>query len=301
MISYRQLFKICELIGYRYQESIKTTIIGDDQDDMEDYCFRTDKYGFRNSEATAIDTNTIGDLFVGCSFVAGDGVGNDSRFSSIVNKKYGNAYNCGLSGSCYAQMTLISEEINKQNVHTQRFWFMPYIGALRRSLLNSRSSNFFNGKVSWSKPYFSIQKGKIILMRPEKIKPSIHFNLADSNSLHTQSGQRKKVNMIDQLCLDFSNEIYASIMNYVLSTLKNIYIDSQKVFAPIPNIDLLAAQPEKRNYIVSFYKESAEAAGFPYLDLTPHMPNYDSLFFKRDGHLNKHGHKKISEILAYNS
>ena len=107
--------------------------------------------------------------------------------------------------------------------------------------------------------------------------------------------------MIDQLCLDFSNEIYASIMNYVLSTLKNIYIDSQKVFAPIPNIDLLAAQPEKRNYIVSFYKESAEAAGFPYLDLTPHMSNYDSLFFKRDGHLNKHGHKKISEILAYNS
>ena len=78
MNSYRQLFKICEFIGYRYQESIKTTIIGDDQDDMEDYCCRTDKYGFRNSEATAIDTNIIGDLFVGCSFVAGDGVGNDS-------------------------------------------------------------------------------------------------------------------------------------------------------------------------------------------------------------------------------
>ena len=82
MKSYRQIFKYDSKLGYKYVRNLSITIIGDSDEGTKDYKFVTDNFGFRN-DFKIDDFNLIENLFIGCSFTAGDGVANCQRFLII--------------------------------------------------------------------------------------------------------------------------------------------------------------------------------------------------------------------------
>ena len=80
MQSYRQIFKYDSRLGYKYVNNLSLTILGDSGEGSKDYKLVTDNFGFRN-DINVNDIETFDNLFIGCSFTAGDGVPNSQRFS----------------------------------------------------------------------------------------------------------------------------------------------------------------------------------------------------------------------------
>lgn len=296
MKSYRQLFKICPYLGYRYQESLRVTVLGDENDSMPDYPFRSDRYGFRNSGQPTLDGMSIGDLFIGCSFVAGDGVANSQRFSSLLHTSSRPTYNSGLSGACFAQMSLIAAELKTYRPTVDRLWFMPYIGAIRRSFLRSRGTFSFNGRVNWSKPHFVSRDGATILQKLPSTKPSIQYSTV-SNPSTQHSSPANCITLVSQLVADLPRPPFTAVLSHTFSSILSDFPLSQIIFAPIPSYDLILASSSDRNTILNSYKQSVADLPITFLDLFPILRS-KNYFYAFDGHLNKNGHERIAEFLA---
>ena len=92
MQSYRQIFKYDSKLGYKYVNNLSITILGDKDEKSIDYKLVTDNFGFRN-DIKINSSKTVDNLFIGCSFTAGDGVSNSQRFTDNLDCSF---YNAGL-------------------------------------------------------------------------------------------------------------------------------------------------------------------------------------------------------------
>ena len=73
----------------------------------------------------------VDNLFIGCSFTAGDGVSNSERFTDNLNTS---SYNAGISGSGFVQQCLIAEYC-ANFIQPKRLIISPYIGCIQRNFL----------------------------------------------------------------------------------------------------------------------------------------------------------------------
>ncbi len=309
MKTYRQTFIFDPQIGYKFQPNLSVTIIGDEKDNMQDYKLTIDKFGYRNylKDLTSNDKFiAIDNLFIGCSFTAGDGVENESRFTDLI----GDSYNAAIPGTCTIQQFSIAEDCTKF-LKPKNVIFSPYLGCLSRSYLSQRSTYFLSSRHNWFKPYLKKLNGEITIKNIPVPYPKIDFENEFKN--------KTKVNKINKICKKILKKIFLKNKNEFNNLLKpfsskdefliykKLYKDAKKLFpdseftlAPIPHYDFLRYSSEyEKALIINFFRNLTLEVNYNYIDLINPLlkENYEYLYYYTDGHLNKKGHQYIAEIL----
>jgi len=303
MKSYRQIFKYDDRLGFKYMPNLSLTILGNPSDNMRDYKIITDKYGFRNNKSLE-ELKNIENLFIGCSFTAGDGVDNSQRFT---NKLISNSYNAALSGSDFIQQCLIAEDFAKL-IRPKRVFFSPYIGCLQRNTLKERKMQLINFKKSWPKPYAEIIKNKIVFKNIPVPKPYINFDnfskiKKKSNLNIFVQRVRDKIlrgkDFLDSLDNYYKLEQQYKICKHCLLLSKGYFKESKLYLMPIPNWEFQKlANLKLINRVRYFYDSLANDLNIKHFFLNDYLErNYASKMYYLEGHLNPFGHQKVADIL----
>tara|TARA_B100000401_G_C52812092_1_gene724426 strand:+ start:596 stop:1543 length:948 start_codon:yes stop_codon:yes gene_type:complete len=306
MKTYRQIFVYDPKIGYKFLPNLKVTIVGDSRDEMEDYKLVIDKFGYRNDLKDFSFNNNIynvNNLFIGCSFTAGDGIINELRFTNLI----GNSYNAGLSGSCNIQQLSIAEDCSKF-LNPKRLIFSPYIGCLSRNDLSCRSSDFLFTRHKWHKPYFEMKDNKIAIRNLPVPPPSLDFN-SEINKKTSFSFKNlyqdfiyskifSERSRIKVLIKPYKSSMHFDLCKKLYSDAKKLFPNSRLILAPIPHLEFLKySSSYEKSLIVNFFKSLSKDLNYEYFELISLMKNtnYEKLYYSIDGHLNKKGHLFLSE------
>jgi len=306
MRTYRQIFVYDPRIGYKFLANLKVTILGDDKDNMEDYKLVIDKYGYRNNLDDFLFDNSkfgVDNLFIGCSFTAGDGIVNELRFSNLI----GNSYNAGLSGSCNIQQLSIAEDCSRFLI-PKRLIFSPYIGCLSRNELPCRSSDFLFTRHKWHKPYFEIKDHKIFIRNLPVPQPSLDLNseLSQISKISFKNLYKDFIYpkifperfRINELIKPYKSNMHFNLCKKLYINAKNLFPNSRFILSPIPHLEFLKyANSYEKNLITNFYNSLSKEIDYEYFDLISLMKrtSYEDLYYLIDGHLNKKGHLFLSE------
>ncbi len=308
MKTYRQTFIFDPQIGYKFQPNLNVTIIGDEKDNMQDYKLIVDKFGYRNylKELTSNDKYiSIDNLFIGCSFTAGDGVENASRFTNLI----GDSYNAGLPGTCTIQHFSIAEDCTRF-LKPKNVIFSPYLGCLSRSYLSQRSTYFLSSRHNWYKPYFKNINGEITIKNSPVPYPKIDFENEFKNKKNVYPINKIFKKIIDKIPLKNKNDLNILLKPFngedQLLLCKKLYTDAKKLFpdskftlAPIPHYDFLRYSSQyERALIKNFFRNLTLEVNYNYIDLISSLleENYENLYYLIDGHFNKKGHQYMAEI-----
>ena len=238
MKSYRQIYQYDSRLGYKYMPNLSLTILGNREDNMRDYKIITDQNGFRNNQLNNLEN--IENLFIGCSFTAGDGIQNCERFTDKISQK---TYNAALSGSDLIQQYLIAEDISKI-IKPKRVFLSPYIGCIQRNLLKERKMEFLGIRKSWPKPYAEFKEDKLFLKNIPVPKPFLDFS---------DFKKDKKDKKISKFLNKFKNRIFRGkdflnnldknynsveqykICKYCIKHSKSYFKNSEFLLMPLPN------------------------------------------------------------------
>ncbi len=307
MKSYRQIFTHNPLIGHKYINNLKTIIVGEIEDQMLDYTLIADKFGYRN-ENLELDQGQskihVDNLFIGCSFTAGDGVSNKSRFSDIL----GNSYNAGISGTDIIQQYLISKDCS-EFIEPKRVIFSPYIGCVVRNFMKKRQIDNLVSSHLWHKPYPEIKDGEMILHNIPVPKPHLEYT--------SNTEEINQTSFFKQLIRKLSNKGYSSDMNKNIEKAysspdqfkvtqscfekaKSLFPNSTCFIAPIPNWDFLKHANKDLKFLVQqFYLSICKTSRMKYIDILNCMlaGEYNQYFYI-EGHLNASGHIKLADVFA---
>ena len=197
---HRQLFKVNNNFGYLYRENLNARFISKDTK-LPSYLIKTNSEGFRTEfnshNFNKSKKNKI--LLIGCSFSAGDGIGNEDRFSNIVSKnKNVEIYNAAIPGTGNDQQFLILQYL--LNILEPNIVILaPFSGCSYRNLVSSRTfKDPLHGNLTERpKPYFELLNNKIY----KKNTPVPTWGIIQKT---TESKYKK--NMIDQI-LDTKNKL----------------------------------------------------------------------------------------------
>ncbi len=307
MKSYKQTFFYDPQIGYKFIPKLKVTIVGDENDNMEDYKLVVDKFGYRNNINDFSLKNEyfeVDNLFIGCSFTAGDGIKNELRFTDLI----GNSYNAGISGTCTIQQLSIAKDCSKFLI-PKRVIFSPYVGCLSRDYLTYRSSDFLFTRHKWYKPYFDVKDNKIDIKNLPVPIPSLDLNSEfKKNSkfflkrLYEEYIYSKIFNKRDNfknLIKPFKSTNHFNLCKKIYSDAKKLFPNSKLFLAPIPHLQFLKyASPYENSLIINFFRTLSKSLDYEYFELNALLKNcdYEKLFYSIDGHFNKKGHLIMSNL-----
>ena len=309
MISYKQLITYDQKLGFKFVPNLDVTIPGDPENELYSYKIRTDPYGFRNDGYLDIKTSKkpiyIDNLFLGCSFTAGDGVSNQHRFSDLMG---GSFYNAAISGSCMVQQVLAGIECSNY-FNVKNIFFMPYLGCILRNLEKTRELPLYGARHRWNKPQVSL-KNNILMIENQPIpKPYLLF---DKNEL-ISSKRKKEPSYIKNLKniirgmpaatnewgAEYKQGSQIEMLVSLLRYLKKKFKDSSLIIAPIPTSSYLEYAYKKINRnIHTFFSTISEDIDAEYLDISQVIckESFTNYFYK-EGHTNKIGHLRLSKLM----
>ncbi|NJM71699.1 MAG: SGNH/GDSL hydrolase family protein [Scytonema sp. RU_4_4] len=162
-LTHRTLLRYDEQLGHLYVPNLTMRIPYSEKP----YFVSTNKQGFRSNidyiHQKTIDQPRI--VFLGDSYVAGDGVANEKRFSDIVATEFSvDSYNFGLSGSGVDQQYLIYKNIASSYEH-DLVVIAPHITNILRNSLDKRVAidGYTGCKIAIPKPFFTLENENLIL------------------------------------------------------------------------------------------------------------------------------------------
>ena len=303
--SYKQILTYDEKIGFKYVKNLNTTLIGDIDDEMEDYKIVTDNYGFRNDFDKNLNPVTFENLFLGCSFVAGDCVENKDRFSDLTNK---NSYNAAIQATCMYQQCIAGIECSDY-IKTKKIFFMPFLGCILRNLKNVRETNLYDARHIWNKPDISIGDNCLTIKNEPIPKPLIkherkkEINFMKKKYLYIMNRYRTIISgmplIIHKWGIEFKSCNQVENISKTLKILMNHYPDASLVIAPIPNRSYLKYSYRKINkYTTNFFQKISKRLNAEYIDIASIIikEKYSNYYFN-EGHLNKKGHLRFSKLI----
>ena len=303
MQSYRQIFKYDSRLGYKYVNNLSLTILGDSGEGSKDYKLVTDNFGFRN-DINVNDIETFDNLFIGCSFTAGDGVPNSQRFSDNLNSS---SYNAGLSGSGFVQQCLIAEYC-ANFIKPKRLIISPYIGCIQRNFLKNRSSRLMGYNKLWYKPYAEFVNNKVYFKNIPVPKPDINFedfSNQKSTILHKNLFEKLKNKLyrgrefIEEMKKHYSSNDQFEICKHCIKLSISHFKNSQIFIMPIPNWAFQKFANRKLIFKVkNFYESIAKDLQINHFFLPEYLDKrtVDRMFYF-EGHMNKFGHEVVSNLL----
>lgn len=158
--TFRQTIQYDEKLGHKYVPNQTACL----KYGNGTYLVETDENGFRNSN-NKDGSAKLKIVCIGDSYVAGDGVSNQFRFTDLLEKEYDcEVLNLAVSGYGIDQQVLAYEEYAKDYDH-DLVLFCPFLGDVQRNLLPARQGmdRKTGGKMLIPKPYFLIEDGKLEL------------------------------------------------------------------------------------------------------------------------------------------
>tara|TARA_B100000161_G_C33534017_1_gene407456 strand:+ start:81 stop:1025 length:945 start_codon:yes stop_codon:yes gene_type:complete len=311
MKSYRQILTYDSNIGYKFVPNINFTVVGDPDDNMTDYVIKTDSLGYRN-ERDIIEIGNyekkidIDVLYLGCSFTAGDGVDNSSRFTDLVGNDF---YNCALPGSCFIQQTLAAIECSKY-LNIKKIIFMPHFGCIVRNLAKSRSNVFFDSRQIWHKPMASFVNEELIFKGIPVKKPTLEFAKDNKNEkiqyfLKTFFAKLKKLTFYNSEYLDSWDKEFKSIYQIKLVSalyqkVIEVFPKAKSIIAPIPTkLFLDKSTKYSKENSEKFFKEVSGSINAEYINIARIISSEKySKYFYNEGHLNRAGHNRFASLIT---
>ena len=303
MKSYRQIFKYDSKLGYKYVKNLSLTILGDSVEGSKDYKLVTDNFGFRNDINLNCDM-AVDNLFIGCSFTAGDGVSNSERFTDNLNTS---SYNAGISGSGFVQQCLIAEYC-ANFIQPKRLIISPYIGCIQRNFLKERSTQLMGYKKLWYKPYAEFSNNKVYFRNIPVPKPDLNFeDFSSQKSVNIENNFFEKLKskfyrrreFIEGINKNYSSYEQFEICKYCIKLSMSYFKNSQIFIMPIPNWSFQKLTNRKLIFKVkNFYESIAKDLQINHFFLPEYLDKgkIDKMFYF-EGHMNKFGHQVVSEIL----
>ena len=173
--------------GYTYMPGMKSRVLDPDGG----YLIRTNQLGFR-SEREFDDRrrpSTVRALLFGDSQTAGDGVGNVSRFSDLLEQEIPNleVYNYGLSGTSVDQHFLIyTEQAAVDHDLVIIAFYVENILRVKRRVVKGRDAN--GDEIYREKPFYNIAGDRLLLNNvPVRKQPWTAETLPDDLRPHVYS------------------------------------------------------------------------------------------------------------------
>lgn len=150
---YKNLFSYDLEVGYKFSPDLYLNVVSR-WPDMSDYLLRTDSRGYRNDLKTTRNegySQTLTNVFAGCSFTAGDGVSNSQRFSNLYST---HSLNLAIPGSCFRQQLIVLiKELSGKRVHN--LFLTPFIGCIYRMMDQSRTFKASSLQCTFYKPFLT--------------------------------------------------------------------------------------------------------------------------------------------------
>tara|TARA_S200000501_G_C20870684_1_gene764109 strand:- start:7138 stop:8085 length:948 start_codon:yes stop_codon:yes gene_type:complete len=310
MKSYRQILTYNSEIGYKFLPNMNFTVVGDTEDNMIDYIIKTDSLGYRNEKdiikidnfEKKIDINL---LYLGCSFTAGDGVDNSSRFTDLIGDNF---YNCALPGSCFIQQTLAAIECSKY-INTKKIIFMPHLGCIVRNLSKERSNIFFQSRQIWHKPLVSFMNSELFFTGIPVKKPTLEFIKNNKNEenkyfLKTYFKKLKKFITYNSEYLkswdrEFKSNYQLKLVSALYQKVKEVFPNAKFIIAPIPTkLFLDKSTKNSKENSEKFFIKVSRSINAEYIDIARIISseNY-SKYFYNEGHLNRSGHRRFASLI----
>jgi carbamoyltransferase len=272
----------------------------------------------KNTSSYVIETNSVGArcfhepadtppgyrkiFFVGCSFTAGDGVANPSRFTDLLEARFQHlhVYNYGLSGSGNDQQALIHEVYSKI-IEPDIVILSPYIGCMGRNLCSTRASyDPFSGRmIERPKPYFTqAEDGALVLHNVPVPKMKFSENQTVKKPKHSKKRAKKLLNAFQRQYTEHDAPPY-QVTKKILAKTLNESRATHKILLPLPNYPYLDSNTEP--HYLNFFANVAKAANATCLNVLEEFykypPKQRRLMKTRDLHYNEVAHGIVADFL----
>ncbi len=311
---HRQLFKFHKNFGYLYRENLNARFISKDSK-LPSYLIRTNSEGFRTEFNSHIfnQSKKTKVLLIGCSFAAGDGIGNKDRFSNIISEsKNIEIFNAAIPGTGNDQQFLILEyllTILKPNI----VLFAPFSGCSYRNLVSSRTfTDPLHGNLTKRpKPYFQLLNDEIYKKNIPVPNWGIVNNKTDNKNYKNLLSIILEIkNKLNYFQIEKASSIFTGKNQYGYNLTKSIIkkiinlVNDKKIkliIMPLPSkIDLLT----KKQYVKNFFIDIQDNSNFIYFDLKNYLYKIDNkikknLFIDNDGHYSPYCHEIIANYMIH--
>lgn len=317
---HRQLYAHHSVYGYTFTPMLNARCISRDPE-LGGFRIITDDLGFRNSSPLKDNSNRdcIDFLLLGCSFAAGHGVNNESRFSDIFQAAVpnSNVYNAALSGSGMDQQFLIAEDFVRKKI-VKKIIFSPYPGCANRNLMTERPyyDPFLGRYCGRPKPFFKIVGDDLRLCELPIKKWGSLMALEARVSFTNKLFANFNAQMNEMLVTKFGIEISSSQSTYngknqtgnaLLTKILLKLLDLCKlhnielIIMPLPaRYDLFANKSPAYNLFFQSFSNEKKLQMFDLWSYLKSFPKHqlENFFIKNDGHYTKLGHQVVASYVT---
>jgi hypothetical protein len=250
-------------------------------------------------------------LVVGCSFAAGDGVANETRFSDQLERLLPGVecHNYAVSGSGHDQQYLIHRRFAPL-VRPDVLVVAPVVACIVRNLATSKASyDPFTGRVmALPKPYFVYENGALSLRNSPvpRISPPVDdpAKPASLRPPHILARLRRRLAGWAEPYLaeyDEPDGLPYRLARDILCRLLEESAATVKVLAPLPGREYIMTG-RRPNYL-PLYQDVAARTCARSVDVLAafrrvSVARQRALLLEHDGHYSSEGHRVVAEALA---
>ncbi len=314
-LTHRTLLCYNEMFGHLYVPNLTMRIPYSEKP----YFVRTNKQGFRSNIDYTIQKPSHNPrmVFLGDSYVAGDGVANEKRFSDIVAAEFNvDCYNFGLSGSGVDQQYLIYKNIVSSYDHDVVV-IAPHITDILRNSLDKRMAidGYTGATIAIHKPFFTLENQDLTLHNvPVPKSREFYAEKTRSTRLFEPSPRLKELfntylpqNLKARLLrLQWSKEFdgYQSennpkwlLMRRLLAEMIHLAGKKPVLLVPLP-YHLPGMNPEYRDRFIHLAEQYENVFFVDVLEKFKHEENAYKLYYKKDEHYSEYGHQVVADAIS---
>jgi len=312
-IRHRRIFQYNSELGYKFIPNLNL---------FWDYRIKTNKEGFRDNLDFEDPTRKgkVSILALGDSYLAGDGVSNEERFSDIVAGKLNlSILNTGLPGSGTDQQLIIQEKI-AGNLEYDALLYAPYVHNIQRNMMQ---------KVYWTKrnihlekPYFTLQNGNLQLHN-SSIAPPQHVDSVETALAPISTFRNQLPPLVKKIAQSLKNNLLGIKYKYFAQSTRDMFSPeniterplmkalAQKIITnagnkpifilPIPDREHVLYKA--KSHYLTFFKELAqENKNVQVIDILPlfngkNWANASEIYNTKHGHFTSEVNKQIAQIV----